>query len=414
MVSAVDIDRFKDKYRKQNKKLNITLIFAIICVMYLFDNLPFIPFRNSITYLYMIKPSLMLGAAYIVWSFPHPRSQGKVRLHGFINSLALIFAGFYIMGMFAGGLIDGLGKSPFSFTPKGIMINIFFVFSLLLWTELSRAYLINCLARKSFFLALGLISLVFTFVALPLNKLLTIKTGLEFVQYGGEQVLPTLAENIMISYLAYLGGPVPALLYHGGLDCFRWFCPVLPNLGWITKTFLGTVLPILSFILVQQLYLNEEWGVKSDKEKPAGWIITSISGVLIIWFAVGLFPIFPSVIITGSMEPVVNAGDIILVKKIDGEDVNVNDIIQYKDGNKNITHRVIDIYKGVDGKRYQTQGDANVFADPHLVSPEQVRGKVIGVIPKLGWFTLMIRSDKDEFASDSLFTANDQWKGAKL
>ena len=48
-------------------------------------------------------------------------------------------------------------------------------------------------------------------------------------------------------------------------------------------------------------------------------ILTGVTGVLIIWFAVGLFPIYPSVIITGSMEPLIKPGDIVLLKKTDGE-----------------------------------------------------------------------------------------------
>ena len=396
MMNSIKI---KNNYKKVNKKLCVIIIFTITTIFYLIENLPSIPFRNSITFLYLVRPSLMLGAAYLIWCFPRPRVAGKVRLHGFINSLALIFAGFYIMAMFAGGLIDGLGKSPFSLTPKGILTNAFFVFSLLFWTEYSRSYLINYLAKERVSITLGFISLIFTFVSLPLNKLFTTKIGLELVQYWGEQVLPTLAENVMISYLAYLGGPIPALLYHGGLECYRWFCPVLPNLGWITKTFLGTVVPILSLILVQQFYLAEAHELKNEKESSFGWILTSITSVLIIWFAVGLFPIYPSVIVTGSMEPIIKPGDIVLVKKIDGQNVKINDIIVYRAEKINITHRVIKI-ENEGEKKYQTQGDANGIPDADLVSTEQVRGKVVGIVPKVGWLTLIIKSDKGDFAAN--------------
>jgi signal peptidase len=310
--------------------------------------------------------------------------------------LALICGGFYIVAMFAGGLFDGLGKSPYSFTPKGIMTNFFFVSTLLIWTEFSRAYLINYWAKKRVFLTLGFVSLLFTFTGLSLHKLITLKFGLELIQYIGEQALPVYAENLMISYLAYLGGPVPALLYHGVLECFHWFSPVLPNLGWMTKTLLGTVIPIVSLILVQQLYLSEARELKKEKENPVGMILTGVTGVLIIWFAVGLFPIYPSVIITGSMEPLIKPGDIVLLKKTDGEKVNINEIIEYRDEKINITHRVIDIKNSEKGKKYQTMGDANGIPDAELVSPEQVRGKVIGVVPKIGYLTLLLRSEKND------------------
>ena len=175
--------------------------------------------------------------------------------------------------------------------------------------------------------------------------------------------------------------------------------PVLPNLGWITKTFLGTVVPILSLILVQQFYLAEAHELKNEKESSFGWILTSITSVLIIWFAVGLFPIYPSVIVTGSMEPIIKPGDIVLVKKIDGQDVKINDIIVYRAEKINITHRVIKI-ENEGEKKYQTQGDANGIPDADLVSTEQVRGKVVGIVPKVGWLTLIIKSDKGDFAAN--------------
>jgi len=40
-------------------------------------------------------------------------------------------------------------------------------------------------------------------------------------------------------------------------------------------------------------------------------------------------------------------------------------------------------------------GVANGIPDAELVSPEQVRGKVIGVVPKIGYLTLILRSEKN-------------------
>ena len=80
---------------------------------------------------------------------------------------------------------------------------------------------------------------------------------------------------------------------------------------------------------------------------------------------------------TGSMAPTINAGDVIIVKN--STNPEVKDIITYKSGKDYITHRVVESYKGT----YVTKGDANKAKD-EAIKKDQVVGKVIKVIPKLG------------------------------
>ncbi|MBO7367671.1 MAG: signal peptidase I, partial [Paludibacteraceae bacterium] len=78
-----------------------------------------------------------------------------------------------------------------------------------------------------------------------------------------------------------------------------------------------------------------------------------------------------------SMAPTINAGDVIIVKN--STNPEVKDIITYKSGKDYITHRVVESYKGT----YVTKGDANKAKD-EAIKKDQVVGKVIKVIPKLG------------------------------
>jgi len=122
-------------------------------------------------------------------------------------------------------------------------------------------------------------------------------------------------------------------------------------------------------------------------------MITSIVSIGIIWFSVGVFPIYPSVIATGSMEPMIKPGDVILIKKTD--DVKLNDVVQFKRDDILIAHRIIDIVEDDKGKSYRTKGDNNSAPDFELVKGEQIKGKVVKVVPKIGWPTLLVKSKKD-------------------
>lgn len=344
---------------------------------------------------YFLQPLLWGAVAGYVWLLPGVRAAGRLRLRRFLCWLALICAAFQILLLLAGGMIDGFGRSPYSFAPIGILSNILFVGAGLAGAELSRAYLINSFAGRRAVLTIGLVSLFFTVLHLPLNKVLGLRTGLEFTKFTGSVFFPTLSENVLASYLAYLGGPAPALLYLGALKTFHWFCPVLPDLSWVTKTLIGSFVPVFSLILVQRLYLTESREMKRSgaaRENPTGWIVTSTASVLLIWFSVGVFPLYPSVILSGSMEPGIKKGDIVLVKKMAGDEVKTGDIIQFKQGKIKITHRVVEIREGQGARVYRTKGDANSGPDPEPVHPQQVEGRVVQVVPKLGWVTLVIKT----------------------
>lgn len=98
---------------------------------------------------------------------------------------------------------------------------------------------------------------------------------------------------------------------------------------------------------------------------------------------------------TGSMEPVVSPGDVVLVSPADT--VNVGDIIAFPDPlrpERDVLHRVVDI--GSDG-RLVTKGDANDVADPWLVEPGQVIGTQAMSIPAIGRLVEVVSTDLGVF-----------------
>lgn len=89
-------------------------------------------------------------------------------------------------------------------------------------------------------------------------------------------------------------------------------------------------------------------------------------------------------IMTGSMEPNINPGSLVVVKDGTDQPINVGDVITFegKTGETITTHRV---YKVIDGgKEFITKGDANNVVDPVSVNKKQVIGKVMFHIPYIG------------------------------
>ena len=95
------------------------------------------------------------------------------------------------------------------------------------------------------------------------------------------------------------------------------------------------------------------------------------------------------IIVSGSMEPNLNIGDVVIVRETD--DIKVGDIISFRDNMEIITHRVSDI-QVLDGEtKYQTKGDNNNNVDTEFVNLESIEGKVINKIPKIGNILLFLQ-----------------------
>ena len=95
---------------------------------------------------------------------------------------------------------------------------------------------------------------------------------------------------------------------------------------------------------------------------------------------------------TGSMTPVYNVGDVILVKERDLGKIKVGDDVTYWGTTgvmkgKLVTHRVVDIGE-LNGERvFYTQGVANTKMDPEVFD-EQINGVVMGKLYVLTAITL--------------------------
>lgn len=87
-------------------------------------------------------------------------------------------------------------------------------------------------------------------------------------------------------------------------------------------------------------------------------------------------------VVTGSMEPKYNVGDVLIAKEVKPSDVKVGDAVSYIGSNnyagKIITHEVVDIYKDAnDAFVYRTKGINNPLDDLYPVYENQLYGVVV-------------------------------------
>lgn len=90
-------------------------------------------------------------------------------------------------------------------------------------------------------------------------------------------------------------------------------------------------------------------------------------------------------VLTGSMRPSLNPGDIVIVKDVDSNNLRKGDVITFKDGQVLVTHRIDEVVTENGEVFFRTKGDANNTTDSELVDSEQILGRKILKIPYAGY-----------------------------
>ena len=96
------------------------------------------------------------------------------------------------------------------------------------------------------------------------------------------------------------------------------------------------------------------------------------------------------VIVSGSMEPLIKVRDAVIIKRADIDSIETGDVVTYKSLDPAfygilVTHRVVNIEEKNGKKVFITKGDHNETIDRVPVNFEQIQGKVVMRVPKIGY-----------------------------
>ena len=101
----------------------------------------------------------------------------------------------------------------------------------------------------------------------------------------------------------------------------------------------------------------------------------------------------PFIVLSETMENEIMDGDIVVVKQIDTNLLEDNDIIAYKNNNEMvIISRIIEIEKEDEKTKYKIKADNSMNKDIEYILPEQIEGIYKFRIAKLGNFAIFIQT----------------------
>ena len=149
----------------------------------------------------------------------------------------------------------------------------------------------------------------------------------------------------------------------------------------VSHKFLTVIGIILCIILIPILVINVTLIIKSYTNTEE---VPKIGGYA------------PLIVLTGSMEPDIMSGDLIIVKQIDGKDIKEDDVIAFFDPDGNgtsiLTHKVIEVFEEEGTLYFRTKGIANDAADRLPVSADKIVGVYVTRIGGAGNIAMFMQT----------------------
>lgn len=383
---------------KMQKSKIATISLIIIIIIYTAMSLQLLKAFGRI-YTYILNPLYWIIFSLIIIRLLGINFENTIIKKDIIQYTVIAILIYIIVNLLI-GIFVGFNQNPYLNTPVGIIMNCWILGVPTICREIIRYKLVNNVYKHDKKWICCLIVITFSLIDFSVWNLFSKEIKIIYII---EQIisnyLPILMKNILLTYFASNKNLIPAIIYESIYQLFLWISPILPDCPWIVNVMVEISISIILMVYIEYVkirFSKVKYMRQSIFYRPFEITIYAVATILLVFFAVGIFPIKPVAIASGSMEPELYIGDVAIIKECNIKDINVGDIIEYKLDNKTIIHRVTE-KKSVDGIFYlTTKGDNNYTPDVEQITEKDIIGKCLFKIRKIGylavWFNNLMNS----------------------
>ena len=215
-----------------------------------------------------------------------------------------------------------------------------------------------------------------------------------FIEFLSIIVIPSISKNILFTYFILKFGYLTNICYRVIMELTIYIVPILPNINIYLDSVFKFTFPIIILMCLQKI-LNEKKDIEVRKPKILKIVdvFVTLFLLIVVFLTSGIFSHYALVIGSDSMNPNINKGDIVIVKKIKSEqieNIEVGDILVFNMRNKVVVHRVQKINDNNNRLSFITKGDNNIDVDNWVVNENDVIGIVTAKIPIVGYPTVWL------------------------
>jgi len=221
-----------------------------------------------------------------------------------------------------------------------------------------------------------------------------------------EVIFVQLMVSIAASYFAIKGNLLSTIMISFVYIMVPYLSPILPNITSLVFSLIIIGLLFITIIVHHILTNDKRREIKARENRAEKYakksIVYNIGTIIlvsgVVAFFMGMFPIYPVVVLTGSMSGHIEQGSLVFVERVPSGEaftrVEERDVIHFTSRAGVVyIHRVIGFDYDVYGQRqYITQGDANELVDPAVVVADNVHGIVRAALPFFGYPRIFFRN----------------------
>lgn len=363
--------------------IKLLLIEFILFISLLFRN--FVYSNNIYTIIFL---SIILFSLIFLIGYEKDKSLFKTDI---IQSI-VIYCIIYYLFIYLFGLSTGFLKNSYNLSFLSILKNTIPYIIIITLLELIRYIYITKSKEKKYIIVLItiLISLIDIILMHGSYGFESYKSSFYLISL---YVLPTLAKDMFLSFITYHYGYKPSLVYRFIVEVPLFFLPILPNFGKYLDSIIRILLPAIIYFKISNTFFKQK---KSFLLKNYRFITNTIFiffCLIVVYLTCGLFKYYALAVGSGSMNPNVNLGDVVIVEKVKQDKLNtlkVGDILVFTHDGKTIVHRIVAIKKYHNKLVFRTKGDHNEESDNYDISSSDVIGKVNFKLSYIGYPVIWI------------------------
>jgi signal peptidase I len=378
------------------KRFAIIICTAIIAVQTVYMFIP----TDGVRLFNMARPLVYGISAVAIFVFMGGINEREHPVRKAFNANVVAVISFAIFGIvfLAVSIIFGAGINTMAVNPSVVVRNLWEIGLIVMLGEFIRYKLIKNTTEQN--RAFVIVPLTIALAYGLMNDMrIFIRSDTAFAEMFFAAIFVTLAIGTVASYFAIEGSFLSVVLISFMYTIIPYLSPIMPNVSSVVWALAVSGVLFVTATIYYTIMSDKRRDTKIHEKRLARYArkpifataITVESIVVIIAFFAGVFPVYPVVILTDSMEGTFDRGSIVFVEKVSQGDaflsVGEGDIIHFT-GQTGVeyVHRVVEFrFDGYGERVYITQGDAVETADTFHVPQENVLGVANAQIPFIGY-----------------------------
>lgn len=333
---------------------------------------------------------LSLGIMYLMLGFEKDRHRYTKDI---ILEIIIVLITFFLI-YYIGGILIGFARNNNYWTINSLINIILPIVVFIFIKEILRYQLLVKSSESKILIILVCFFFILLDNVIPFashvmgfNKETFLLVALTFI--------PSITENILCTYLDLKLGYKPGICYLLIMHLYKYLLPVIPNPNEYLYSIIFLLLPLIVLLHIKSWFNKDRVqalvieSYRRRKNEIWGYMGLGLLVGILVYGVSGYFRYYAIAVASGSMEPNISKGDVVVVDK-EFNNLVIGDILAYKYNDKIVVHRIYKIIEADEEYFIYTKGDANNSYDKYKITKDMFIGIVKFKIPLIGYPTVLL------------------------